>query len=199
MNYLDCMKYDQGPQVIMQPRAFCNAFADQDFDYVEIREHVPGLRSTVFAGSFAWKDGKITLFSDTDITNYFIIYGYTLFENDVDTLIDCHPVRKGVIVHTQRQGLRACLKSHDWFEGVILDHPQRFCDLFHNKDFDLVQVNCFMLNDVHFCGSFKWENNMIVSLDGDSYSDDVFVFGYEEFTNEEHNIAKGLSIYCYTL
>ena len=45
-----------------------------------------------------------------------------------------------------------------------------------------------------FSGVFEWKNNTIKSLDYDTYSEDMEVLGYCEFSNEKTNINKGLDI-----
>lgn len=199
MNYFESTDHDCGPQVLIQPKAFCNEFDGHDFDYVEIREHIPGSSSTVNAGSFVWKDGEMLMIDDTELSDKFEIYGYTVFDNEEDLLIEGHPVRHGVIVHTQRHGLRDWLRTCGRFDGVILDHPVSFRNLFRDQNFDRVEIHCFALGDAFFCGAFKWDSNRIISLDGDCYSDDMLVFGYNEFVNESHNVKKGLNIFNYTM
>lgn len=65
-----------------------------------------------------------------------------------------------------------------------------FKKLFTGKNYYLVQ-----LFDIHnygtednpiitgFAGTFKWVDDVLVALDGDSYDDDMVVVGYQEFVN----------------
>ena len=67
---------------------------------------------------------------------------------------------------------------------VILDNPVEFKDLFIDHDIPCVQLHSLHAVDniiVGFCGVFKWENNEIIPLDGDSYNKHVLVYGYEWF------------------
>ena len=81
-------------------------------------------------------------------------------------------------------------KRYDDF--TYLDHPVLFRDLFKNKAYDIVQIHDMspisgsILSIVGFCGQFKWNNNVIESLDGDSYTSLMPVWGYHEFIHEEN-------------
>lgn len=73
---------------------------------------------------------------------------------------------------------------------TILENPVLFSELFKDKNISLVQlhdVNVFGLDGKEyicgFAGTFKWKNNKIIPLDGDSYSDKMEVLGYEWFNN----------------
>lgn len=74
---------------------------------------------------------------------------------------------------------------------TYLDTPKKFCELMANKNFDIVQVHSTQLcgeNDiVGFCGVFKWENDTLTPLDGDSYNEKMLVYGYSEFVTEGKN------------
>ncbi len=73
--------------------------------------------------------------------------------------------------------------SFTYFEKSVL-----FKDQFKDKDYDLVQVQDMTPLDeeniLGFAGTFKWENNTIISLDGDSYRKFMSIWGYEEFENK---------------
>lgn len=73
----------------------------------------------------------------------------------------------------------------------LLTKPVPFNELFFNKDIPCVQLHSIrMCNDQHilgFCGCFKWENNKVIPLDGDSYSQDELIYGYEWFTDNDNN------------
>jgi hypothetical protein len=84
---------------------------------------------------------------------------------------------------------------------TILDNPVIFSDLFVNKNIDVVQLHSTQIINmddhkdiVGFCGQCEWKNNQIKSLDGDSYSDNMKVYGYEWFSNEEEGIRVGVDI-----
>lgn len=84
---------------------------------------------------------------------------------------------------------------------VILNTPIAFKDLFVNKDIDVVQLHSIQTYDtgngkdiVGFCGVCEWKNNQLESLDGDSYSENMNVLGYEWFTNEKEGVKTGVDI-----
>lgn len=66
----------------------------------------------------------------------------------------------------------------------------KFNKLFEGKNYPLVQ-----LFDIYnygtednpiitgFAGVFKWIDNTLIPLDGDSYDDDMVVIGYQKFVN----------------
>lgn len=83
---------------------------------------------------------------------------------------------------------------------ALLDTPQKFNEMFKNKDFNAVQTFSITktvlgdLLDVGFCGQFKWENNTLTPLDGDSYNEEVLVMGYEEWSSKKKGVKNGLNI-----
>lgn len=65
---------------------------------------------------------------------------------------------------------------------TILEKPIKFLELFKDKDICIVQLHDMsdINDDIYgFSGQFKWENNKIISLDGDTYTSDMLVYGYE--------------------
>ena len=75
---------------------------------------------------------------------------------------------------------------------ILLDKPAIFCEMFANQNIPYVQLHSTQVyggedewDIVGFCGCFKWENNKITSLDGDSYAEDTTVYGYSWFTNKD--------------
>ena len=75
--------------------------------------------------------------------------------------------------------------------------------MFKGKDFDTVQLHLAQVVDigegkkdiVGFCGVFKWTNDKIIPLDGDSYVNDFNVLGFEEFDYEEDGMQlKGIDV-----
>lgn len=72
---------------------------------------------------------------------------------------------------------------------TFVNYPTDFIDLFKNKNFEIVEVYYpFKYDgelDVTFVGKFKWENNIISSLDGDEYNDHMNVIAYEVFSNKD--------------
>lgn len=88
------------------------------------------------------------------------------------------------------------------------EKPIKIFDLIKqlNKDFDVIQVRIIWKHKHKdgteewcddFAGQFKIENNKIISLDGDTYSDDIDVWQWEEFENKEYGVNHGLDIYVY--
>lgn len=88
--------------------------------------------------------------------------------------------------------LRNLIQSLERYEGFkLLDHPVLLKDLFANIDVEYVQLHSTQMisgkdykSIVGFCGVFQWTDNQIKSLDGDSYTSEVFVYGYKWFVNE---------------
>lgn len=73
---------------------------------------------------------------------------------------------------------------------VIMDEPAVFSKLFADQDIPCVQLHSIQVYEnsneediVGFCGSFRWENNEIIPLDGDSYAKETTVYGYSWFIN----------------
>lgn len=58
----------------------------------------------------------------------------------------------------------------------MLEEPQKFNELFHNQDLSIVWV---FHKEIGLCGAFSWKNNTVISLDYDSYSEDMTVYGYK--------------------
>lgn len=77
-------------------------------------------------------------------------------------------------------------KSH-----TFLDDPIPFSELFKGQYFDLVDVySIFSEMGSCFCGTFRWMNNDIQSLDGDTYNKDMLVYAYEKFINESNGFSS---------
>lgn len=99
--------------------------------------------------------------------------------------------------------LKELIKNSERYKDFcLLDKPIPFKEMFSNKDFNVVQLHSTQImtykdNSKYiggFCGVFKWENNKIISLDGDSYCDYFKVLGYSEFKNEKEGISSGIDI-----
>ena len=74
-------------------------------------------------------------------------------------------------------------KSYNGF--TILSNTTPFNDLFPDMNFDAVDVYLIVNKSpyekiITFAGKFKWINNQIVPLDGDSYSNNSKVFAYKK-------------------
>lgn len=96
------------------------------------------------------------------------------------------------------------LKISDKYKDfTYLEEQKVFNELFKDRNYDLVQIydmhpihplNMFSNDIVGFCGVFKWKDNDITPLDGDSYMDDMDVFGYKEFTTKDNEKALDILV-----
>ena len=74
---------------------------------------------------------------------------------------------------------------------TYLDNPLTFNEFFKDKDYDVVQIHDirsiseFIPDPIGFVGKFKWKSNTITSLDEDSYTDKMPIWGFEEYTNKD--------------
>ena len=79
---------------------------------------------------------------------------------------------------------------------TILDTAVPFKDMYKDTDIPVVQLHSIQScggNDiVGFCGVCSWKNNILFPLDGDSYSDEMLIYGYDWF--EDNNNRKCLDI-----
>lgn len=84
------------------------------------------------------------------------------------------------------------VKSNQRYKNfILLDKPAIFCKMFANQNISRVQLYSTQVygdeneqDIIGFCGCFKWDNNEVTSLDGDSYTKNTTVYGYAWFTNE---------------
>ena len=88
------------------------------------------------------------------------------------------------------------VKEDDRYKGfVIVKDPKPFNEMFAGQDIPYVQVHSTRVAGIEgqeflvgFCGVFEWKSNRrgleIIPLDGDSYSANMMVLGYEWFENE---------------
>ncbi len=96
--------------------------------------------------------------------------------------------------------LKELLKDNDRYSNfTIFDVPVKFKDEFANKPANVVQLHSIQTygdgKDIcGFCGQCSWKNNVLTPLDGDSYSENMTVYGYNWWSNKEENIDKGLDI-----
>ena len=74
----------------------------------------------------------------------------------------------------------------------------KLAELIKDKDYDNIsfyaRVPQLPPDDPLFIGVCKSINGELISLDGDSYSDQVEVLDYEEWNNPERNVRHGLSV-----
>ena len=89
--------------------------------------------------------------------------------------------------------------NHERYQGfTILDTPTPFKELYKDKDINLVQVHTATPagdNDiVGFCGVFEWKDNTLISLDGDSYDENMLVLAYSVFQTPETASGQAMDI-----
>ena len=87
-----------------------------------------------------------------------------------------------------KSDLKKIIKNNDRYKDfTLLETPVRFKDMQADNDIQVVQLHsiesCGENDIVGFCGAFSWINNTLASLDGDSYSDETLVYGYDWFKN----------------
>lgn len=71
---------------------------------------------------------------------------------------------------------------------AYLAKPTPFDKLFKDKNYEVVQLHDISdytaekgFEVIGFCGACKWQDNVLTSLDGDSYTETMEVWGYCEF------------------
>ena len=83
---------------------------------------------------------------------------------------------------------------------TILDNPVLFKDMFANRNIDVVQLHSIQVDNDRicgFCGSFEWKDNKIIPHDGDSYTADMLVYGYNwwgDATTENNEYVEVLGL-----
>lgn len=83
-------------------------------------------------------------------------------------------------------------KEHQFNSHFFLDDPIPFSELFKDKNINVVDVYSIYSAEMGsvFCGTFRWENNDIRSLDGDTYNKDMLVYAYEKIINESNGFSS---------
>ena len=81
---------------------------------------------------------------------------------------------------------------------TYLDEPEEFCELFKDQNYDVVQVHDMtpitgLGSIVGFAGQFKWQDNKLTPLDGDSYTSHMTVSGYNKFNSNGSKCLDVLS------
>ena len=108
---------------------------------------------------------------------------------------------KAIIEQDERYN-NGCLDEVTW----VGEEPVPFSELFEDQnssEVDIRDINFVDLKGkksiIGFVGKFKWEDNEITSLDGDSYdADRILVAGYEWFDYEDddgEDHIDGLTIF----
>ena len=71
-------------------------------------------------------------------------------------------------------------------------------DLISKNDYDYIEWRVVLpkrFGDIDiFCGICKSVNGVLISLDGDTYSEDTEIIRYEEWVNLENGIDNGLTV-----
>lgn len=97
--------------------------------------------------------------------------------------------------HTLKERLK---NSEQYKDFTFLTSPVPFKELMSNENFDIVQTHCIQPvgdNDIiGFCGVFSWKDNVLTSLDSDTYSEYSLVYGYMRFTTECNETALDILI-----
>ena len=76
----------------------------------------------------------------------------------------------------------------------------RIGDIIKNKDYDYISYRVITHDEVDggiimiFSGCFKSEGGKIISLDGDTYSEDEEVIDWETWSKPEKGIMNGLTV-----
>ena len=71
-------------------------------------------------------------------------------------------------------------------------------DLIKNKDYDYISWRVTLPEEMGggdiFIGCTRSENGKLISLDGDSYSEETEILEYKEWSDEDKGIKNGLTI-----
>lgn len=71
----------------------------------------------------------------------------------------------------------------------VLDAPVVFAEAFRNKPFDTVQIHQLIQHNGEsfftFVGVFSWNGSALAPLDGDIYTPNMRVLGYDDFSYTE--------------
>ncbi len=89
--------------------------------------------------------------------------------------------------------LKDLLKNLERYKDfTLLDEAVAFNKFFADEDIPMVQIHdTTTIGSDHddilgFCGVFTWKNNKIQALDGDTYTTDMQVIGYNWFGSDGH-------------
>ena len=86
------------------------------------------------------------------------------------------------------------IKNDPRYKDFTICKPvKRFCEMPEfDKDIPVVQLHSLEMfgsgqekHIVGFCGQFEWKDREIISLDGDDYTKEMPVFGYEWFSTDD--------------
>ena len=110
--------------------------------------------------------------------------------------------QKGKINMTQSE-LKELLKNDSRYNNfIVLDKPVKFKEKFANKNAEVVQLHSIYIGGkgegiCGLCGQCSWKDNILSPLDGDTYTEDMTIYGYEWWSNKEKGVEKGLDILVY--
>lgn len=98
--------------------------------------------------------------------------------------------------------LRNAIKNEERYSDFTLfDEPVVFSEWQKNVDIPCVQLHSTQLCGpkdsrfiVGFCGVFAWKDNEITPLDGDVYSENTTVVGFNWFHDEENGICLDILV-----
>lgn len=96
--------------------------------------------------------------------------------------------------------LKELLKNNERYRDFhIFKNPAKFNEKFAGKDADVVQLHSIQTygdnKDIcGFCGQCSWKNGVLTPLDGDTYSENMTVYGYKWWNDEKEGIKWGLDI-----
>lgn len=84
--------------------------------------------------------------------------------------------------------IKETLRANDRYKDFwFFRNPQDFSKCFKDQNFEVVQLHDITIKNgalIGFCGTFKWENNQIIPIDGDSYTKHMNIIGYKIFEHE---------------
>lgn len=103
---------------------------------------------------------------------------------------------------TLKEELKQIIETNDRYEDfILLENPVKLKDMLANQNVECIQLHSTQTFEtpvgkdiVGFCGVCAWIDNNIKSLDGDSYYEDMTIYGYSWWSNEEEGIKKGLDV-----
>lgn len=80
------------------------------------------------------------------------------------------------------------IKNHPRYKRfTFFEVPVAFNEYFKDKDYNLVQVHDISdcTDPVGYVGDFEWKSNVLKPLDGDTYNEDMTIWGFNVFINKD--------------
>lgn len=91
--------------------------------------------------------------------------------------------------------LKQLKKQERYRDFTIFEEPVPFESFAKGKSYKTVQLHSIQpvlgQGIVGFCGVAKWEKDNILSLDGETYTKSMSIYGYEEFGNGGIDVLVG--------